>query len=69
LAKRAKPDQERRVDLPTIGVKTVEGASKAGLAGIVVEAGSALIIDRYNVIAAAEEAGLFILGVQLDAQP
>jgi DUF1009 family protein len=47
----------------------VEGASKAGLAGIVVEAGGALIIDRNNVIAAAEEAGLFILGVQLDAQP
>ena len=68
LAKRAKPDQERRVDLPTIGVKTVEGASKAGLAGIVVEAGGALIIDRNNVIAAAEEAGLFILGVQVDTQ-
>lgn len=68
LAKRAKPDQERRVDLPTIGVKTVEGASKAGLAGIVVEAGGALIIDRNNVIAAAEEAGLFILGVPVDSQ-
>lgn len=68
LAKRAKPYQERRVDLPTIGVKTVEGASKAGLAGIVVEAGGALIIDRNNVIAAAEEAGLFILGVQVDTQ-
>ena len=68
LAKRANPDQERRVDLPTIGVKTVEGASKAGLAGIVVEAGGALIIDRNNVIAAAEEAGLFILGVQVDPQ-
>jgi DUF1009 family protein len=34
----------------------------------VVEAGGALIIDRNNVIAAAEEAGLFILGVQLDTQ-
>ncbi|GBF59365.1 hypothetical protein PbB2_03061 [Candidatus Phycosocius bacilliformis] len=69
LAKRPKPVQERRVDLPTIGVKTVEGASRAGLAGIVVEAGGALVIDRNNVIAAAEEAGLFVLGVTLDAPP
>jgi DUF1009 family protein len=66
LAKRAKPNQERRVDLPTIGVKTVEGAAKAGLAGIVVEAGGALIIDKTHVIAAAEEAGLFILGLAVD---
>ncbi|GIU66114.1 LpxI family protein [Candidatus Phycosocius spiralis] len=68
LAKRAKPNQERRVDLPTIGVKTVEGAAKAGLAGMVVEAGGALIIDKTHVIAAAEEAGLFILGMAVDVK-
>src|SRR5262249_47773781 len=36
LVKRPKPIQERRVDLPTIGVKTIEGAAAAGLAGVAV---------------------------------
>jgi UDP-2,3-diacylglucosamine hydrolase len=69
LVKRAKPQQERRVDLPTIGLRTLEGAAKAGLAGIVVEAGGALIIDKESVIAACQEAGLFLIGVEVDAQP
>lgn len=62
LAKRPKPNQERRIDLPTIGVATVEGAASAGLAGIAVEAGGALIIDRSTVIHRAEALGLFIYG-------
>ena len=67
LVKRAKPQQERRVDLPTIGVRTIEGAAKAGLAGVVVEAGGALIIDKPSVIAACREAGIFLLGAQVVA--
>ncbi len=62
LVKRPKPQQERRIDLPTIGLATVEGASKACLAGIAVEAGAALIVDREKVAAAANAAGLFIYG-------
>lgn len=62
LVKRPKPIQERRVDLPTIGVKTVEGAARAGLAGIAVEARGALVVRRSDVIAAADRAGLFLYG-------
>lgn len=62
LVKRPKPQQERRIDLPTIGVATVEGAAKAGLAGIAVEAGAALVVDREKVAAAADAHGLFIYG-------
>ncbi len=62
LVKRPKPQQERRIDLPTIGVTTVEGAAKAGLAGIAVEAGAALVVDREKVAAAANAAGIFIYG-------
>ncbi|HTX49823.1 MAG TPA: UDP-2,3-diacylglucosamine diphosphatase LpxI [Caulobacteraceae bacterium] len=62
LAKVAKPIQEDRVDLPTIGVATVEGASRAGLAGIVGVAGRTLVIDREAVARAAEASGLFIVG-------
>jgi len=64
LAKAPKPIQEIRVDLPTIGVATVRGAARAGLAGIVGEAGRLLIVDREATIEAANDMGLFILGVE-----
>jgi DUF1009 family protein len=60
--KRPKPIQERRIDLPTIGVRTIEGAVSAGLAGIAVEAGGALVVRREAVIAAADRAGIFVVG-------
>jgi DUF1009 family protein len=63
LAKRPKPIQEHRVDLPTIGPATVEGAARAGLAGIVGPAGGVLVMDRDGVIAAADRLGLFIVGL------
>ena len=63
LVKVAKPGQERRADLPTIGLPTVEQAHAAGLAGIAVESGAALIVDREAVIAKADALGLFVVGV------
>jgi DUF1009 family protein len=63
LAKMVKPGQERRVDLPTIGLRTVELAAKAGLAGIVVEGKECFVLERDNVIAAADKYGLFIAGL------
>ena len=63
LAKVPKPIQEERVDLPTIGPATVEGAARAGLAGIVGVAGRLLLVDRAALIAAADTAGLFVAGV------
>lgn len=63
LVKLVKPGQERRADLPTIGPRTVTGAEAAGLRGIAVEAGGTLIIDRARVAAAADAAGLFVVGV------
>ncbi|MBN9318408.1 MAG: UDP-2,3-diacylglucosamine pyrophosphatase [Caulobacterales bacterium 68-7] len=62
LAKAPKPIQERRIDLPTIGVSTVRRAAKAGLAGIVGEAGGVLVVDREAVIAEADAMGLFVYG-------
>ena len=64
LAKAPKPIQEKRVDLPTIGPATVEGVARAGLAGIVGEAGHLLVLDREAVISLADELGIFILGVE-----
>ncbi len=63
LAKAPKPIQETRVDLPTIGLATIHGVARAGLAGIVGEAGRLLVLDREAVIELADELGVFILGV------
>jgi len=63
LVKVTKPGQQRKVDLPTIGVDTVMAAQQAGLAGIAVEAGGALVVDRAGVVEAADRAGLFVVGV------
>ncbi len=64
LAKAPKPIQETRVDLPTIGLATVQGVARAGLAGIVGEAGRLLVLDREATVALADELGVFILGVE-----
>jgi hypothetical protein len=63
LAKVAKPIQEERVDLPTIGLATVQAADRAGLAGIAGVAGKTLVLGRDEVIQAADAAGLFVVGV------
>lgn len=62
LVKMAKPGQERRADLPTIGPRTVSGAVAAGLRGIAIEAGATLMTDPAACIAMADEAGLFLTG-------
>lgn len=62
LLKRPKPIQERRIDLPTIGVRTIEGAANAGLVGVAVEAQGALAVRRADIIAAANRAGIFVYG-------
>lgn len=65
LVKALKPGQDRKTDLPVIGVRTVKNAAHAGLAGIAVEAGRCLIVDRGRVIEEANQVGLFILGFSL----
>ncbi len=63
LAKMLKPGQEDRVDLPTIGVSTIERAARAGLAGIAVEAGKCFVMDKDKVAEIADEAGMFVVGL------
>ncbi|RWG31813.1 MAG: DUF1009 domain-containing protein [Mesorhizobium sp.] len=62
LVKCAKPGQELRADLPSIGPQTVEAAHAAGLAGIAVEAGRSLILEGPATLARANALGLFIVG-------
>ena len=64
LVKVEKPGQEGRVDRPTIGPQTVELAAGAGLRGIAAEAGATIVLDRGEVVRAADAAGLFVVGVR-----
>ncbi len=68
LVKCAKPGQELRADLPAIGPQTVEGAHRAGLAGIGVEAGRSLILQRREVVDIADRLGLFICGLDREGR-
>jgi DUF1009 family protein len=63
LVKAPKRGQDLRFDLPTIGPRTVEGAARAKLAGIAVEAGNTLLADPQAMIEVADKAGLFVVGV------
>lgn len=64
LVKACKPEQDVRIDLPTIGPRTVANAARAGLAGIAVGAGRALILDADTVSREADAAGLFVVGIE-----
>jgi hypothetical protein len=63
LVKLRKPEQDMRIDLPTIGLKTIENAHQAGLRGIAVHAGNALIVDEQEVLKLAEKYQMFIIGI------
>ncbi|MCP5085495.1 MAG: LpxI family protein [Rhodobacteraceae bacterium] len=61
LCKAPKPGQDWRVDLPAIGPQTLENTARAGLAGVAVQAGGVLILDRDKTVAKADELGLFLI--------
>jgi DUF1009 family protein len=63
LVKLKKLKQDRRVDLPTIGLKTIKSLKKNNFAGIALDAQNSLILDKVKVIDAADKAGIFIIGV------
>jgi DUF1009 family protein len=63
LVKAPKPIQDGKTDLPVVGVETVRNVASVALAGIAVEAGGALIVDRAAVAAEADRLGVFLIGV------
>jgi UDP-2,3-diacylglucosamine hydrolase len=58
--KAPKPSQDLRIDLPTIGVQTLELVHKAGLGGIAFQAGGVIVLDPAAMIARANALGLFL---------
>src|SRR5687767_713755 len=63
LVKCVKPQQDLRLDLPTIGPATADNARRAGLDGVAGEAGRTLLAGRDETIGAFRQAGLFLCGL------
>lgn len=63
LYKAVKPNQEKRIDMPTIGPETVQSVFDSGLVGIAVDAGNILLAEPEKTIALANKLNIFIVGV------
>lgn len=63
LVKVAKPQQDMRFDVPTVGMTTIENLAKAGARVLAVEAGRTILLDQDQVVAAADRLGLSIIAV------
>ena len=63
MVKVLKPGQDMRVDLPAIGLQTIDLFIKYGIGGIAVEAGGILLIEKDDVIKKADENRIFIIGL------
>ena len=61
VAKTAKPAQDNRFDMPSVGVRTIESMIAAGAAGIVMEAGRTLLVERERTLALADEHNMFVV--------
>jgi DUF1009 family protein len=69
MVKTVKPHQERRVDLPVVAARTVDLVAAAGLAGLAIQAGGVLLVDREKLAATADRLGVFVHGFKTEASP
>lgn len=63
LVKAPKANQDLRFDMPTLGPKTVEGVAAAGLKGIAIPTGKAIVAEPQRLVDLADRAGVFVVGV------
>jgi hypothetical protein len=58
----AKPNQDRRFDVPTVGPATIENLHRHGGKVLVIEAGQTLLIERERILSLAERYGISVIG-------
>jgi len=63
LVKVARPNQDMRFDVPTVGPSTIRNLRDAGCSCLVVEAGKTLIVDKPDTLALADKLGMAVLGM------
>jgi DUF1009 family protein len=64
LIKVANANQDMRMDVPTIGVTTIEKLAAAGAKCVVLEAGKTTFLEREKVLASADRSGIAIVGME-----
>ncbi len=69
MVKVAKPDQDMRFDVPTVGPDTIANLKQHGAKMLVIEAGRTLIVDRDVMLAAADQAGIVVVSRANDPTP
>ena len=62
FVKAPKRGQDLRLDMPAVGIQTIEAAARAGLRGVALAAGRVLLVGRDEAASAADRAGLFLQG-------
>jgi hypothetical protein len=62
VIKICKPAQDKRFDLPAIGIQTIESMHESGVSTLVVEAENSIVFDRDETIAKANQYGICIIG-------
>ncbi|RZI47191.1 LpxI family protein [Rickettsiales endosymbiont of Peranema trichophorum] len=65
LIKISKPEQDLRVDLPSIGLKTIRQLHHYKFSGIAVEAERSLILNQSEVVEEANKLGIFVHGISV----
>jgi hypothetical protein len=65
LMKTARPNQDMRFDVPTVGLKTIENLKAAGAVCMAVEAGKVILLDKPQLLQAADKAGIVVMGLRL----
>jgi DUF1009 family protein len=63
VLKVSKPTQDRRLDLPVIGLTTLQVLGEAGASCLVVEAGRTIVVDKEEFIGRADDRGLCLIGI------
>jgi DUF1009 family protein len=64
LVKVAKPQQDMRFDVPTIGIDTIENLNRAGAKVLAIEAGKTIVIDQPDVVRLADRYGIAIVALE-----
>jgi DUF1009 family protein len=63
VAKSAKPKQDRRFDVPSVGPDTIVSMAEAGAVALVIEAGQTLVVDRETVLELANRSGMTVVAM------
>ena len=64
VVKVAKPGQDRRFDVPTVGTHTIETMHKAGARVLAIEAGQTILLDEADVLALADKYGIAVMSLR-----